>query len=284
MEIRQALATACSALGLERLDAQLLLLHALGRPQHDRAWLVAHDSDTLDPDTELRYRELTRMRAAGTPLAYLTGVREFYGLQLQVDARVLDPRPDTETLVDWALSLLPPPLGQGRGGGRHSSLIDVGTGSGAIALALKHARPDAQVSAVDVSADALAVASANAQRLGLEVRFQQGNWLEGVSERFDFIVSNPPYIAEGDPHLEKLGHEPRLALTSGPDGLDAIRAIIQQAPSRLSPGGWLLLEHGWDQAEAVRALLTRAGYTDVQSRQDLAGVERCSGGRWLLTP
>ena len=283
MEIRQALATACSALGLERLDAQLLLLHALGRPQHDRAWLVAHDSDTLDPDTELRYRELTRMRAAGTPLAYLTGVHEFYGLELQVDARVLDPRPDTETLVEWALSLLPPPLGEGGGEGHPAKIIDLGTGSGAIALALKHARPDAQVSALDTSADALAVAQANAQRLRLDVRFLQGNWLDGVNERFDLIVSNPPYIVEGDPHLEHLGHEPLMALTSGLDGLDAIRAIIAQAPTRLVSGGWLLLEHGWDQAQAVQTLLSRAGFTNVQSRNDLAGIARCSGGQLSLS-
>ena len=275
MEIRQALAAACATLGLARLDAQLLLLHALGRPQHDRAWLLAHDGDTLDPATETRYRELTRMRAAGTPLAYLTGVREFYGLELQVDARVLDPRPDTETLVEWALECIKD-LASPR-------LIDLGTGSGAIALALKHARSDARVHAVDASADALAVARANAQRLGLEVEFTLGNWLAGVEQHYELIVSNPPYIAEGDPHLEELGHEPRLALTSGPDGLDAIRALIQQAPSHLSPGGWLLLEHGWDQAEAVRALLTRAGFTNVQSRQDLPGVERCSGGRLPLT-
>lgn len=269
MDIRQALAAACATAGLERLDAQLLLLHALGRPQHDRAWLVAHDTDALEPETELRYLELTRRRAAGTPLAYLTGVHEFHGLVLHVDARVLDPRPDTETLVEWTLELLPPA----------GSVIDLGTGSGAIALALKHARPDAQVSAVDVSADALAVAQANAQRLGLDVRLRQGNWLEGISERYDLIVSNPPYIAEGDPHLAKLAHEPPLALTSGPDGLEAIRAIIAQAPACLQPGGWLLLEHGWDQAPAVRTLLMQAGFTDVQSRQDLAGIARCSGGR-----
>jgi release factor glutamine methyltransferase len=268
MDIRQALAAACATSGLERLDAQLLLLHALGRPQHDRAWLLAHDTDALDPETELRFLELTRLRAAGTPLAYLTGVHEFYGLALQVDPRVLDPRPDTETLVEWALELLPPA----------ASVMDLGTGSGAIALALKHARPDVQVSAVDASADALAVAQANAQRLGLDVRLRQGNWLEGISERYDLVVSNPPYIAEGDPHLAKLAHEPQLALTSGPDGLEAIRAIIAQAPSHLKAGGWLLLEHGWDQAPAVRALLMQAGFTDVQSRQDLAGIARCSGG------
>ncbi len=271
MQIQQALSAACSALGLERLDAQLLLLHALGRPQNDRAWLVAHDSDPLTPDVEMRYINLTRRRAAGTPLAYLTGQREFYGLTLQVDSRVLDPRPDTETLVDWALTLLQPA----------GAVIDLGTGSGAIALALKKQRPDAQVQAVDASTDALAVAQANAQRLGLNVHFTHGNWLEGVDRHFHLIVSNPPYIAEGDPHLENLGHEPQMALASGSDGLDAIRTIVTQAPVRLLPGGWLLLEHGWDQAQAVRALLAQAGYTEVQSRQDLAGIERCSGGRWM---
>ena len=270
MQIQQAIAAACSALGLERLDAQLLLLHALGRPQNDRAWLLAHDSDALDPDTEMRYINLTRRRAAGTPLAYLTGQREFYGLPLQVDARVLDPRPDTETLVDWALELLPP----------SASVIDLGTGSGAIALALKHTRPDVRVSAVDASADALAVARANAQRLGLAVEFTQGNWLTGLGQRYDLIVSNPPYIAADDPHLEQLGHEPQMALASGTDGLDAIRAIVAQAPAHLKSGGWLLLEHGWDQAAVVRTLLAQAGFSDVQSRQDLAGIERCSGGRY----
>jgi release factor glutamine methyltransferase len=271
MDIRQAIAAACTRLGLERLDAQLLLLHALGRPQHDRAWLLAHDSDVLAPEAEQRYLDLTRRRAAGAPLAYLTGVREFYGLELQIDARVLDPRPDTETLVDWALERLQDlaaPL-----------VMDLGTGSGAIALAIKAQRPDARVSALDASTDALAVAQANARRLGLEVTFDSGNWLDGVSERHDLIVSNPPYIAEGDRHLEQLGHEPQLALTSGPDGLNAIRAIVSQARTRLCGGGWLLLEHGWDQAPAVRALLAQAGFEDVQSRQDLAGIERCSGGR-----
>jgi len=287
MQIQKALAAACSALGLERLDAQLLLLHVLGRPQHDRAWLLAHDSDALDPETEMRYIKLTRLRAAGTPLAYLTGVREFYGLELRVDARVLDPRPDTETLVEWALEVLQRfPIRvedtsvQVELAKAPPRVIDLGTGSGAIALAVKHTRPDAQVSAVDASVDALAVARDNAQRLGLEVHFRQGNWLDGMEQCFDLIVSNPPYIAEGDPHLEQLGHEPRLALTSGPDGLDAIRTIISQAPARLWPGGWLLLEHGWNQAAAVRTLLVRAGFMDVQSRKDLAGIERCSGGRW----
>lgn len=273
MQIQQALRTASSALGLERLDAQILLLHVLGRPPGDRAWLIAHDQDALDPTAELRYIDLARRRAAGAPLAYLTGTREFYGLELQVDARVLDPRPDTETLVDWALECLPP---DGR-------VVDLGTGSGAIALALKHQRPDAQVSAVDASADALEVAQANARRLHLDVDFSQGDWLSslsGPSPGWDLIVSNPPYIAEGDPHLEALGHEPRLALTSGADGLDALRTLVAQSAGHLRRGGHLLLEHGWDQAAAVRGLLQAAGFADVASRQDLAGRERCSGGRW----
>lgn len=270
MEVRQALAAACSALGLERLDAQLLMLHVLGRPPNDRAWLLAHDSDALDPDAEMRYINLTRRRAAGTPLAYLTGLREFFGLPLQVDSRVLDPRPDTETLVEWALECLtdtPTPR-----------ILDLGTGSGAVALALKQQRPDAQVHAADASDDALAVARGNARRLGLQVDFFQGNWLEGRTGQYDLIASNPPYIAESDPHLDRLGHEPRMALTSGADGLDAIRTIIAQAPPHLKPGGWLLLEHGWDQASAVRGLLVAAGLRGVQSRRDLAGIERCSGG------
>jgi len=270
MQLRQALAAAI-ALGLPRLDAQLLLLHTLGRSAHDRAWLLAHDSDALSAEARERFLALVQRRAGGEPLAYLTGVKEFYGLPLQVDARVLDPRPDTETLVEWALECLvarPAP-----------HVVDLGTGSGAIALAIKHARPDAQVSAVDASADALAVARANAQRLGLRIGLSQDSWLDGIQDAFDLIVSNPPYIADNDPHLAALGHEPRQALTAGPDGLDDIRHIIAQAPARLKPGGWLLLEHGWDQAAAVRVLLTAAGLHEVQSRQDLSGIERCSGGR-----
>lgn len=270
LRISEAL-TAAQAQAIPRLDAQLLLLHALGRSPHERAWLLAHDSDPLSPATQSRFQELVRRRAGGEPLAYLTGVKEFFGLPLHVDGRVLDPRPDTETLVEWALecmAALPAP-----------HVVDLGTGSGAIALALKHSRPDARISAIDASADALAVAQANAQRLGLEVAFMQGNWLAGMEDTFDLIVSNPPYIAEGDPHLVALGHEPRQALTAGVDGLDDIRTLVTQAPAHLRPGGWLLLEHGWDQAAAVRALLAAAGLEAVQSRQDLSGIERCSGGR-----
>ena len=199
-------------------------------------------------------------------------MKEFYGLTLQVDARVLDPRPDTETLVDWALQLLAP-LPAPR-------VLDLGTGSGAIAQGLRHQRPDAQVSAVDASTDALAVAQANAARLGLAVQFARGNWLRGVAGQFDVIASNPPYIAAADPHLAALRHEPLQALASGADGLDDIRSIVAQAPSHLLPGGWLLLEHGWDQAEAVQALLRAAGGEQVQSRKDLARIVRCSGAQW----
>ena len=269
--LRDALAQA-QALGLERIDAQLLLLHILNRADAGRAWLLAHDTDTLAPSEQARFIALCQRRAAGEPVAYLRGMKEFYGLTLQVDARVLDPRPDTETLVDWALQLLAP-LPAPR-------VLDLGTGSGAIALALQHQRPDAQVSAVDASADALAVAQANAARLGLAVQFARGNWLRGVAGQFDVIASNPPYIAAADPHLAALRHEPLQALASGTDGLDDIRSIVAQAPSHLLPGGWLLLEHGWDQAEAVQALLRSAGFAEVQSRKDLGGIARCSGGQW----
>ena len=269
--LRDALAQA-QALGLERIDAQLLLLHILNRADAGRAWLLAHDTDTLAPSEQARFIALCQRRAAGEPVAYLRGMKEFYGLTLQVDARVLDPRPDTETLVDWALQLLAP-LPAPR-------VLDLGTGSGAIALALQHQRADAQVSAVDASADALAVAQANAKRLGLAVQFARGNWLRGVAGQFDVIASNPPYIAAADPHLAALRHEPLQALASGADGLDDIRTIVAQAPAHLQPCGWLLLEHGWDQAEAVQALLRAAGGEQVQSRKDLAGIVRCSGAQW----
>ena len=257
--------------GLPRLEAQMLLLHALGQPPQARAWLLAHDDAALPADAATRLHALATRRLAGEPMAYLTGEKHFHGLRLQVDARVLDPRDDTETLVDWALALLPADAPR--------RVLDLGTGSGAIALAIAHARPQARVTAVDASADALTVARANAGQLGLAVTLHHGDWLAPVAgERFDLIVSNPPYIAEGDAHLPALAHEPRAALVSGADGLDDLRRIVATAPAHLAPGGWLLLEHGWDQAAAVRALLTDAGFTQVQSRRDLAGIERCSGG------
>ena len=258
------------ALGVARLEAQLLLLHALGRTVQERAWLLAHGEEALSIAAQQIWHEALARRMGGEPLPYITGWTSFYGLDLQVDSRVLCPRADTETLVEWALELLPVA----------ARAIDLGTGSGAIALALKQQRPDVHMYACDLSAEALAVAQANAQRLGLDIAFSQGAWLEGLADAFDVIVSNPPYIADADPHLAALAYEPLQALTSGPDGLDDLRAIIAQAPACLKPGGWLLLEHGYDQAEAVRQLLQVKGFVEVQSRKDLVGIERCSGGRW----
>jgi release factor glutamine methyltransferase len=258
--------------GLDRLDAQLLLLHVLKQPAHHRAWLLAHDTDEVSPEALQVLGALTIRRLQGEPLAYLTGHKEFYGLNLRVDKRVLVPRPDTETLVDWALDVLKPM--------QAASVIDLGTGSGAIALALKATRPDLQVSALDYSEDALIVARANAERLKLDVQFLQGAWLSCVQDRFNAIVSNPPYIAAQDEHLAALTHEPLQALASGDDGLDDIRHIITQAPAHLLSGGWLLLEHGYDQAAQVRDLLNASGFESVQSRRDLSDTERCSGGRW----
>jgi release factor glutamine methyltransferase len=275
------------AQGLDRLDSQLLLLHVLNQPAHHRAWLLSHDTDVVDVPTLQRLAILATRRLQGEPLAYLTGHKEFYGLDLQVDARVLVPRPDTETLVDWALEVLAlnaPPDARSAPTKLDQSVLDLGTGSGAIALALKHTRPDLQVSAIDFSDDALAVAAANARRLRLDVRFSQGSWLTGVQVKYGVIVSNPPYIAAQDAHLAALTHEPLQALASGADGLDDLRQIIQQAPRCLQPGAWLLLEHGYDQAPAVRSLLTEAGFSDVQSRCDLSGIERCSGGRRMHQP
>ncbi len=272
MTIARALASSL-ALGLDRLDAQLLLLHALGKPQDERSWLLAHDRDEMAAADEQRYRQLCARRAAGEPLAYIVGRKEFFGLELRVDPRVLVPRPETETLVEWALELL--------AGHPAPAVIDLGTGSGAIALALKRACPAARVEAVDASPGALEVAVENAHALDLDVAFRPGSWLTGTAARYDLIVSNPPYVAAQDPHLAALAHEPLSALASGPDGLADIRAIVGQAPGHLKPGGWLLLEHGWDQAEAVRALLRAAGLAAVTSRRDLAGIERCSAGQVL---
>ncbi len=273
MTLIDALKQAATA-GLDRLDAQMLLLLALGRDMNDRAWLLAHDTDPLPADAADRCADLVRRRLAGEPVAYLAGTKAFFGLDLQVDPRVLVPRPDTETLVQWVLDLLAPPPAQAR-------FLDLGTGSGAIALAVKAQRPDVAVTATDASAEALTVARANAERLGLAVSFHQGSWLDAVpGQHFDLIASNPPYIAEGDPHLQALEHEPISALTAGADGLDDLRTIIARAHHALHPGGWLLLEHGHDQAPAVRDLLEQHGFEAVGSRTDLAGIERCSGARW----
>lgn len=257
--------------GLERLDAQILLLHLLQKPTNERAWLMSHDTDVLTPLQQQTLEGLVSRRLGGEPVAYITGNKEFFGLNFAVTSDVLVPRPDTECLVEWALELIPL---------TPSSVLDLGTGSGAIGLSIKHSRPNSKVTLIDVSQAALDVASSNAASLGLNVKSLQSHWFENVpnDSRFDLIVSNPPYIADGDAHLAALGHEPLMALTSGADGLDAIRHIVHEAPSYLARGGWLLLEHGYDQAEVVRALLLMQGFRQVTSRLDLNGIERCSGG------
>jgi release factor glutamine methyltransferase len=267
--VAEALADA-RALGLERLDAQLLLARAL---QQSRSWLIAHDDALLADDQQRRFATDCRARAEGVPLAYLLGEREFHGLMLQVSPAVLVPRPDTETLVDWAVERLAA-LAEAA-----PQVADLGTGSGAVALAIRHRHPRAQVTAVDCSADALAVAAANARRLGLAIETVQGDWWQPLAgRRFHLVASNPPYIAGDDPHLAALRHEPRLALTPEGDGLAALARIVHGAPAHLHDGGWLLLEHGHEQAEAVCRLLRDAGFDAVQTRHDLAGRPRCSGG------
>lgn len=260
---------AARAAGVERLDAQLLAGHVL---QCSRSWVVAHGDEALSDETAVRLRTLLQQRARGVPLAYLTGEKEFHGLRLRVTADVLDPRPDTETLVDWALELM-----NARPAG---AALDLGTGSGAIGLALKARQPAWEVHASDASEAALAVARSNARLLGLEVNFHAGSWWQAVPGRsWDLAVSNPPYIAEGDAHLAGLVHEPRSALVAGADGLDDLRALVAGAPAHLRAGGWLLVEHGFEQGEAVGGLLRAAGFSEVGHRQDLSGHVRCTGGR-----
>lgn len=264
--------------GLDRTDSLLLLSHATGRP---RTWLIAHDDAALTPEQGAAHAALCRRRAAGEPVAYLLGEREFHGLLIQVTPAVLVPRPDTETLVDWALEILAGSLADRP----QPAVLDLGTGSGAIALSLKHRHAAARVTAVDASEAALLVARGNGERLGLAVDWRRGDWWQPVvTERFDLTVSNPPYIPEGDKHLADLRHEPIDALTPGGDGLDAFRRICAGAGNHLRPGAWMLFEHGFDQAEVVRALLQSAGFVEVCSRSDLSGLSRCSGGRWIGGP
>jgi release factor glutamine methyltransferase len=275
MQIVQAL-QAAAALGIERLDAQILLLHTLQRSEHDRAWLLAHDQDELAAPLQAQFQAALQRRRAGEPVAYIVGCKEFYGLRLAVDNRVLVPRPDTETLVDWALELIAQD--------KPFKVLDLGTGSGAIALAIAQHRPLANVTATDASPGALEVAQANAKALKLKVRFllntSPPDWFAPVQgERFNLILSNPPYIAEGDAHLANLTHEPSMALSSGADGLDDIRSIVQHAPAHMQAGAWLLLEHGYDQAKQACSLIEQAGFTQASSKQDLAGHARCTGAR-----
>lgn len=274
--LRQVVADASARLGGvdARHEAELLLLHVLGRP---RSWLFAHATDPLAANDQAAFEALLARRVAGEPVAYLTGRRGFWTLDLEVDPATLIPRPETELLVELALERLPPD--------QALQLADLGTGSGAIALALASERPRAQVLATDASPGALAVAARNAARHELDnVRFAEGghDWyapLQGV--RFDLIASNPPYIASNDPHLEQgdLRFEPSTALASGMDGLDDIRRIVDGGQAHLRPGGWLLIEHGWDQGAAIRALFEATGFAEVQTVQDLEQRDRITLGR-----
>lgn len=254
-----------------RIEVQCLLQAVL---QVDRAWLLTHPEHKLIDEQHARYAALFERRLIGEPIAYLLASREFYGLNFKVTPATLIPRPETELLVELALQRIP----------QHCAfrVLDMGIGSGAIALSIAHARPDAEVVAVDTSTAALEVAQFNAQRLGLKnIRLLHSDWFSALhDERFDIIVSNPPYIAADDAHLAQgdVRFEPRIALASGADGLDDIRRIVAEAKAHLNVKGWLLLEHGYGQAAHVRALLLQSGFAGVFSARDLSGIERVSGG------
>lgn len=258
---------------IDAADAEWLLLHALGR--RDRAWLFAHSTDPLAPRIAERFESLLASRERGEPVAYLLGRRGFWTLDLEVTPATLIPRPETELLVEQAVLRIP--------ADRPAHVADLGTGSGAIALAMATERPLARVIATDASAEALAVASVNAQAHAIRnVEFRHGDWWAPLAgERFELVASNPPYIADADPHLRQgdLRFEPRAALASGAHGLDAIRAIVGGASAHLVSGGWLLLEHGWEQGEAVRDALSAAGFVEVATLVDLEGRDRVSLGR-----
>ena len=253
-------------------EVELLLSHALRR---DRAWLRAHADDPLAAEDAVQFHALLLRRTAGEPLAYIIGRREFWSLDFTVTPDVLIPRPETELLIEFSLQRIPQ--------NAEVDIADLGTGSGAIALALAHERPQARVLATDASAAALMVARGNAERLAIRnVEFAQADWCTALADReFDLIASNPPYIAEADAHLAQgdLRFEPRTALASGTDGLNAIRIIVCDAPTHLKPGGWILLEHGHEQGAAVRALLGESGFVEVFTARDLEVRERVSGGR-----
>ncbi|QTR48303.1 peptide chain release factor N(5)-glutamine methyltransferase [Thiothrix litoralis] len=255
-----------------RADAEILLAHCL---QKSRTYLFAYPETAVDSLTEASFRELLAERLRGVPIAHITGQREFWTLNLKVTPDTLIPRPETELLVETALKL----------GSSSSHILDLGTGTGAIAIAIASERPDVQVTACDFSAAALAVAQENAQVNSIHnVHFIQSDWFSALpAQRFDMIVSNPPYIEADDPHLAQgdVRFEPLTALASGQDGLDDIRHLIQTAPQWLVNGGWLLLEHGYNQGQAVTALLQAAGFTQVRCLPDLAGNDRVSRGQWL---
>jgi release factor glutamine methyltransferase len=256
---------ALSASGIDAREARLLLAEATGFSQ---AAVLAFPERVLPPAAQNNFLEYIEKRKRGEPIAYIVGRKEFYGIELAVNPAVLIPRPETELLVELALQR------------DFSNMADLGTGSGAIAIAVKKHRPFSRVVAIEASAAALAVAQRNAVKNGLDIEFRHGRWFEPVAgERFDLIVSNPPYVAAGDPHLEALAFEPPQALVAGPDGLDAFREITRAARIHMAPGGWLLLEHGRGQEGAVRSLLQAAGLEEIATWPDLAGIPRVSGGR-----
>ncbi|MFU2485875.1 peptide chain release factor N(5)-glutamine methyltransferase [Thauera sp. WH-1] len=272
-EVDIAGALAWARARIDQMDARVLLRHVLQCPA---ARLVAWPEQRLDGADWASYRALVERRVAGEPVAYLTGSREFFGREFMVTPAVLIPRPDTELLVELALAHF--------AGQRAVRVLDMGTGSGALAVTLALELEAADVVALDRSREALWVAMANAARLGASVSFVQSDWFDALGdERFQLIVANPPYIAAADPHLEEgdVRFEPRGALASGPQGLDDLAEIITGAPARLESGGWLFLEHGYDQASAARGLLADAGFAQIASWKDIAGIERVSGGRWL---
>jgi release factor glutamine methyltransferase len=270
--MNETIASLLAATQLPPLEMRILLAHTLRR---SRAWLAAHPEACPDGSEVAAFKAYCARRVDGEPIAYIVGEREFYGLSLEVTPAVLIPRPETELLVDLALARLP----------IDSALrvLDLGTGSGAIALAIAHERPHARVVAVDASSAALVVAQKNAQRHGLaNVEFIESDWYANVpNERFALIVSNPPYVAGTDPHLAEgdLRFEPRIALTPAGDGMDALRAIARGAAHFLAADGWLMVEHGFDQAHACRVLLEGLHFSDVVSHPDLAGIMRATCGR-----
>ena len=253
-----------------RADAELLLADAMST---SRTWLIAHGDALVDAAPRARFHATVARRREGEPVALVLGRQEFWSLALELGTATLVPRPDTERLVELALERLAP--------GAPADVLDLGTGSGAIALAIASERPAARVTATDTSPAALAVARGNAARLRLGIRFLQGDWFAPLQdERFHLVLSNPPYLAEDDPHLPALRHEPRAALVSGPTGIEALAAICAAAPAHLRAGGWLLLEHGDTQAAQVRALLHNAGFAGVGTWKDIEGRDRASGGQW----
>jgi len=258
---------------LARLDALWLLGHVLKRPS---SWLLAHDHHALADQQQQQWGRLLARRLAGEPLAYVIGEQQFCGLTLRLTPAVLIPRPETELLVEWAVERLR--LSRAK----NPAVLDLGTGSGAVALALQQRWPAARITGVDNSEPALEVARANGEQLGMTLQWLRSDWWSGLSAgaQFDLVVSNPPYIHSADPHLSDLTHEPLASLTPGGDGLSALQHIVAGAARHLVPGAWLLLEHGHDQAQATQAMLQRAGFDTAQTRHDLAGLARCTGAGW----